>query len=225
MKFVIMALLCNLIFPAQATVISLASPIEDIGQNYFGGGVVDFFELGEVINFSFTYEPDDTVLPGDSNGMKYVVSEFTLSTNFYTATVYNRGALKFTNGDGNLYGSDYFSMSSGYDDLTESYGVPLTDVPLLNGYYLSSVGLSLGSTRDVFDSDSLSQPLNHSDFDFVNFHFAFREPGTTHAMGTMQSSSLASLSTSANSVPIPGTLLLFVFGLLGIVFRATSYQA
>lgn len=206
---------------AQAVTISLSATIDDIGQNYFGAGVVDLFNIGDVVSFSFNYLPDDSAPAGDANGMKYVVTDFTISTPAYSATILNRGALKFVNGD--TY--DYFSMYSGYSDLTESYGVPLQDVPLLDGYYLSSLGFNLVSTTGAFTSDSLNQPLESADFDSFNFFFAFREPGTTYAMGTMQSWHLTSLTSSINSIPESSTPLLVAFGLVAIYTGSKSALA
>ncbi len=194
---------------AVPVTVNMTATIDDVGQNYFGGGVVDYFHVGELAKLSFTYSPDDTVVAGDPNGGKYVVTEFSLQTAAYTATVTNRGAITVRN---EVWG-DAFSMNSGYWSLMESYGVPLSGVPLLNGYYLSDVGFSLYSSKNVFKSNSLFQSLNLADFDSGNFYFSFREPGTTHAMGTMQSWHITSLDSSANSVPEPETYIMLVAGL------------
>ena len=194
---------------AQALTVQLSATIEDIGQNYFGGGVVDRFALGEVVGFSFDYGADDSVLPGDPNGMRYVVTKFTITSAAYTATLFDRGALKFQHADD----YDSFQMYSGYEDLTEGHGIPIPGVPLLDGYYLSSFGFSLeASSGGAFASESLNQPLTAGMFDGFNFHFAFREPGTTRAMGTMQGWQLNTLSSTASPVPEPGSAGLFAAG-------------
>lgn len=95
--FSALALTIGMLTQAHATTIDLSAKLTDIGQNYFGGGVVDYFHLGEVGNFSFTYDP---TLPDpyvDPNGYRYVVSEFTLNTENYAATVHNFGGIKVTN--------------------------------------------------------------------------------------------------------------------------------
>lgn len=200
---------------AHGATVQLSATIDDIGQNYFGGGVVDFFQAGETVIFSFSYTLDDSIPAGDANGMKYVVTDFHIDSPAYSATVLNRGAIKFTNTDG----YDSFSMYSGYSDLTQSYGVPLPDVPLLNGYYLSSLGFTLGSSTGAFSSDSLNQPLMKDAFDSFNFYFAFREPGSTRAMGTMQSWHLTSLTSSISPVPEASSALLFGLGILVLLLR------
>lgn len=200
---------------ANAVTVQLSATIDEVGQNYFGGGVVDFFKVGETINFSFNYVADDSIPAGDSNGMKYVVTDFRIDTPAYSATVLNRGAIRFSDSDG----YDSFSMYSGYSDLTQGYGIPLPNIPLLNGYYLSSLGLTLGSTTGAFSNDSLNQPLLKDSFDSFNFHFAFREPGSTRAMGTIQSWHLASLTSSISPVPEPSSALLFGLGILGLLVR------
>jgi hypothetical protein len=196
---------------AQAVTVSLSATLGEIGQNYVAGdGVLGHFALGESVTFSFDYVPDDDAAPGDANGMKYVVTDFTISTAAYTGTVFDRGALKFSHQDG----YDVFSMYSGYEDLTEGYGVPIPGVPLLDGSYLSSFGFNLEATRGgAFTSDSLNQALVASDFGGFNLHFAFREPGSALAAGTMQSWRLDSLSSTLNPVPEPATGALLALGL------------
>lgn len=208
--------LVTLASQANAVTVKLSTTIDVKNQNYFGTGVTDFFKIGDTVNFSFNYTPDDSIPAGDWNGMKYVVTDFTIDTPAYSATVLNRGAIKFTHANG----YDQFVMSSGYSGLTSSYGVPLANVPLLNGYYLSSVGLSLNADRGgVFTSDSLKQPLRKDMFNSASFFFDFREPGTTRAMGTMQSFHIDSLTSSISPVPEPSTELLFGAGILALALR------
>lgn len=197
---------------AHAVTVSLVATIGAAGQNFTdGNGVLPRFPLGDVVSLSFNYVADDTAPAGDENGMKYVITDFTLATAAYTATVLDRGALKFSHQDG----YDQFSMYSGYEDLTEGYGVPIPGVPLLDGFYLSSVGFNLEATNGgAFGSDSLSQALIAADFDAFNLHFAFRQPGSTLAAGTMQSWQLDALSSTLNPVPEPAAPWLVGAGLL-----------
>ena len=165
---------------AHAVTVNLAATIGEVGQNHSSGpGVVGLFAIGDGVQFSFDYLADDSVPAGDNNGMKYVVTRFTLTTPVYTATVLGRGALKFAHQPN----YDTFSMYSGIADLTETYGVPIPGVPLLNGFYLSSFGFNLEATGGgAFKSNSLRQPLIAGDFDAFNLHFSFREPGSTRAV-------------------------------------------
>lgn len=202
---------------AQAVTVSLSATIGEVGQNYVeGGGVLGHFAPGETVTFSFNYVPDDHAPVGDQNGMKYVITDFTISTAAYTGTVSNRGALKFSHQDG----YDGFSMYSGIADLTEGYGVPIPGVPLLDGYYLSSFGFNLeASDGGAFTSDSLNQALIASDFDGFNLHFAFRAPGSSLAAGTMESWQLDSLSSTLNPVPEPATVALLALGLVALALQ------
>ena len=209
---------------AHAVTVNLAATIGEVGQNHSSGpGVVGLFAIGDGVQFSFDYRADDSVPAGDNNGMKYVVTRFTLTTPVYTATVLGRGALKFAHQPN----YDTFSMYSGIADLTETYGVPIPGVPLLNGFYLSSFGFNLEATGGgAFKSNSLRQPLIAGDFDAFNLHFSFREPGSTRAVGTMQSWQLDALSSTALAVPEPASAALLLAGalLLGVWSDRTPHR-
>lgn len=107
-------------------------------------------------------------------------------------------------------------MTSGYSCIQQSYGVPLSNVPLLNGDFLCSINVWLYSFNNVLHSDSIAQTIPFIDFDYAIFSFAFRELITTMAMGSMQSTQILTMSTRPATVPEPSMLALLALGFAGL---------
>jgi hypothetical protein len=198
---------------ASPVTTNLSGTIDEIGQNYFGGGVVDDFTMGETVSISVTYDAQTPNPAIDPNGYSYIISQFTLSTPIYSATVDNHGGLKLYDEYRALW------MTSGYNPLTSGRGMPLAGVPLLDGDYLYGLSFSMIAGNDGLVLGTLDQPFDMSQFSLGRFAFWFAEPGTTRPMGTMQGMVTSLTTAPASGVPEPSSMALFGLGAAGILAR------